>query len=58
MTNINLTEAERTELIILVRMELIHLEELGKYNQEEYEKWRQCRIDIKHELSRKLEEEA
>ena len=28
------------------------------HNQEEYEKWRQSRIDIMHELSRKLEEEA
>lgn len=58
MKNLTITEAERTEMIILVRMELQHLNELGKYDQEEYEKWRQRRIEIMNELSRKLEEEA
>ena len=55
MTNLNLTEAEKTELLILVRMELQHLDELGKFEyQENYEKWRQRRIDIMNSLHDKL----
>lgn len=50
MKNITITEAEATELLILVRMELQHLDELGKYNQETYEKWRQRRIEIMNKL--------
>ena len=56
MTNINLTEAERTELLIL---ELQHLDELGKYDQGHYERWRQRRIEIMNSLHEKLlDEEA
>ena len=55
MKNLNLTEAEKTELLILVRMELQHLDELGKFEyQENYEKWRQRRIDIMNSLHDKL----
>ena len=59
MKNITITEAEATELLILVRMELQHLDELGKYDQGNYEKWRQRRIEIMNILHEKLlEEEA
>ena len=60
MKNITITEAEATELLILVRMELQqHLDELGKYDQDNYEKWRQRRIEIMNSLHEKLlEEEA
>jgi hypothetical protein len=34
MKTLTINEAEATELLILVRMELQHLDELGKYNQE------------------------
>ena len=54
MKNITITEAEATELLILVRMELQHLDELGKYGQGEYEKWRQRRIEIMNSLHEKL----
>lgn len=54
MKNITITEAEATELLILVRMELQHLDELGKYDQENYEKWRQRRIEIMNSLHEKL----
>ena len=54
MKTLNLTEAETTELIILVRMELQHLDELGKYDQDNYEKWRQRRIEIMNSLHEKL----
>ena len=54
MKTLNLTEAETTELIILVRMELQHLDELGKYDQDNYEKWRQRRIEIMNSLNDKL----
>lgn len=55
MKNITITEAEATELLILVRMELQHLDELGKYEyQENYEKWRQRRIEIMNSLHDKL----
>ena len=54
MKNITITEAEATELLILVRMELQHLDELGKFNQETYEKWRQRRIEIMNSLHEKL----
>ena len=55
MTNLTLTEAEKTELLILVRMELQHLDELGKYEyQENYEKWRLRRIEIMNSLHDKL----
>lgn len=57
MKNITITEAEATELLILVRMELQHLDELGKYPQEEYEKWRQRRIEIMNSLHDKLTSE-
>ena len=53
-----LTEAEKTELLILVRMELQHLDELGQFDQEEYEKWRQRRVDIMNTLHDKLTEEG
>ena len=56
MKNITINEAEATELLILVRMELQHLDELGKYPQEEYEKWRQRRIEIMNSLHDKLME--
>lgn len=59
MKNITITEAEATELLILVRMELQHLDELGKYDQDNYEKWRQRRIEIMNSLHEKLlDEEA
>ena len=59
MKTLNLTEAETTELIILVRMELQHLDELGKYDQDNYERWRQHRIEIMNSLHEKLlDEEA
>ena len=54
MKNITITEAEATELLILVRMELQHLDELGKYGQGVYEKWRQRRIEIMNSLHEKL----
>ena len=54
MKNITITEAEATELLILVRRELQHLDELGKFNQEEYEKWRLLRVDIMNSLHDKL----
>ncbi len=54
MKTLTLTEAETTELLILIRMELQHLDELGKFNQEEYEKWRLLRIDIMNSLHDKL----
>lgn len=54
MKNITITEAEATELLILVRMELQHLDELGKYDQDNYEKWRQRRIEIMNSLHEKL----
>ena len=54
MKTLTITEAEATELLILVRMELQHLDELGKFNQEEYEKWRLRRIDIMNSLHDKL----
>lgn len=54
MKTLTLTEAEATELLILIRMELQHLDELGKFNQEEYEKWRLLRIDIMNSLHDKL----
>lgn len=57
MKTLTITEAEATELLILVRMELQHLDELGKFNQEEYEKWRQRRIEIMNELHDKLMDE-
>ena len=59
MKTLNLTEAEATELLILVRMELQHLDELGKYDQDNYERWRQRRIEIMNSLHDKLlKEEA
>ena len=60
MKTLTITEAEATELLILVRMELQHLDELGKYEyQKNYEKWRQRRIEIMNSLHDKLlEEEA
>lgn len=59
MKNITITEAEATELLILVRMELQHLDELGKYDQDNYEKWRRRRVEIMNSLHEKLlEEEA
>lgn len=59
MKNITITEAEATELLILVRMELQHLDELGKYDQDNYERWRQRRIEIMNSLHEKLlDEEA
>lgn len=59
MKNLTITEAEATELLILVRMELQHLDELGKYDQDNYEKWRQRRIEIMNSLHEKLlDEEA
>ena len=54
MKNITITEAEATELLILVRMELQHLDDLGKYDQDTYEKWRQRRIEIMNSLHEKL----
>ena len=54
MKTLTLTEAETTELIILVRMELQHLDELGKYDQDNYERWRQRRIEIMNSLHDKL----
>ena len=54
MKTLTINEAEATELLILVRMELQHLDELGKYNQETYEKWRQRRIEIMNSLNDKL----
>ena len=54
MKTLTLTEAETTELIILVRMELQHLDELGKHDQGNYEKWRQRRIDIMNSLHDRL----
>ena len=54
MKTLTINEAEATELLILVRMELQHLDELGKYNQETYEKWRQRRIEIMNILNDKL----
>lgn len=58
MTNLTITEAERTEMIILVRMELQHLDELGQFDQEGYEQWRQRRVEIMNVLLDKLMEEA
>ena len=60
MKTLKLNEAEATELLILVRMEMQHLDELGKYEyQENYEKWRQRRIEIMNSLHDKLlDEEA
>ena len=57
MKTLTLTEAEKTELLILVRMELQHLDELGKYDQSNYEKWRQRRIKIMNSLHEKLLDE-
>lgn len=57
MTNLTITEAEKNELLILVRIELQHLDELGKYDQGSYEKWRQRRIQIMNELHEKLSAE-
>ena len=57
MKNITITEAEATELLILVRMELQHLDELGKYDQDNYERWRQRRIEIMNSLHEKLLDE-
>ena len=57
MKTLTLTEAETTELIILVRMELQHLDELGKYDPDNYEKWRQRRIEIMNSLHDKLLDE-
>ena len=54
MKNLTITEAEATELLILFRMELQHLDELGKYDQDNYEKWRQRRIEIMNSLHEKL----
>ena len=54
MKTLKLNEAEATELLILVRMELQHLDELGKYDQDKYEKWRQRRIEIMNSLHEKL----
>jgi hypothetical protein len=54
MKTLTINEAEATELLILVRMELQHLDELGKYNQETYEKWLQRRIEIMNSLNDKL----
>ena len=55
MKTLTLNEAEATELLILVRMELQHLDELGKYEyQENYEKWRLRRIEIMNSLHEKL----
>ena len=59
MKTLTINEAEATELLILVRMELQHLDELGKYDQDNYERWRQRRIEIMNGLHEKLlEEEA
>ena len=60
MKTLTLNEAEATELLILVRMEMQHLDELGKYEyQENYEKWRLRRIEIMNSLHDKLlKEEA
>ena len=60
MKTLTLNEAEATELLILVRMEMQHLDELGKYEyQENYEKWRLRRIEIMNSLHEKLlDEEA
>ena len=58
MKNITITEAEATELLILVRMELQHLDELGKFDQEGYEQWRLRRVEIMNSLHDKLTEEA
>ena len=58
MKTLTINEAEATELLILVRMELQHLDELGKFgHQENYEKWRQRRIDIMNSLHDKLMDE-
>lgn len=57
MTNLTITEAEKTELLILVRMELQHLDELGKFDQEGYEQWRQRRVEIMNSLHDKLTKE-
>ena len=57
MKTLTLTEAETTELLILVRMELQHLDELGKYDQDNYERWRQRRIEIMNSLHEKLLDE-
>ena len=58
MKTLKLNEAEATELLILVRMEMQHLDELGKYEyQENYEKWRQRRIEIMNSLHDKLLDE-
>lgn len=59
MKTLTINEAEATELLILVRMELQHLDELGKYDQDNYERWRQRRIEIMNSLHEKLlDEEA
>lgn len=57
MKTLTLNEAEATELLILVRMELQHLDDLGKYDQDNYEKWRQRRIEIMNSLHDKLTSE-
>ena len=54
MKTLTITEAEATELLILVRMELQHLDERGKYDQDNYERWRQRRIEIMNSLHEKL----
>ncbi len=58
MKNITITEAEATELLILVRMELKHLDTLVTYGpQGEYEKHWQRRIEIMNSLHDKLTSE-
>ncbi len=54
MKTLNITEAERTELLILVRMELQNLDHLGRWDNKSYEPHRQRRIQIMNELHEKL----
>lgn len=54
MKTLNITEAERTELLILVRMELQNLDYLGRWDNKSYEPHRQRRIEIMNELHDKL----
>lgn len=58
MKTLTLTEAEATELLILVRTELQHLDQLGKYSPGvNYEKYRLHRIEIMNGLHDKLMDE-
>lgn len=57
MKTLTITEAEATELLILVRMELQNLDTLSKYPQDDYEKWLQRRIEIMNSLHDKLTSE-